>query len=267
MRVYLLLIVGVFLTIVGYHVFFRNTSSRQKPLKIALSKASSSDNYAKYISWLKLYAPDAQYIDLSAVTYDGALAIIESCDGLVITGGPDVHPALYSREVDTLLCGSIDNERDALEIAMINAARRLKMPVLGICRGMQILNVAFGGSLYADIPSQFSEVVTHRGDENMVAEHLVKTMHTSNLRQLTADSGRVNSFHHQGIRELAPGFKAVAFSSDNLIEAIEYLQEQGLIVGVQWHPERMDSSNVFSKNVASWFLTNTLHYNVLKRKQ
>jgi len=267
MRKYLLFLIAATLFFCGYYAFLWNTPQKHKQMRIAVTKASGSKNYEKYIDWLKQTEPNAEYIDLYALDLDSALAVMEFCHGLVVTGGHDIYPALYGREEDTSLCGAFDRRRDSLEWAALEVAKSLKMPVLGICRGMQILNVFYGGSLYADIPVQFGTSVKHRCDSGLVCEHSVFSVSGSKLRVIAGDSGRVNSFHHQGVRNLAPGFTVSAVSADGFIEGIEYVTDTVKIMGVQWHPERMDSTNAFSSHISAWFLNNAMLYKQLKDKR
>jgi putative glutamine amidotransferase len=267
MRKYLLFLIAATLFFCGYYAFLWNTPQRHKQLRIAVTKASGSQNYEKYIVWLRMTEPNAEYVDLSVIDKDSAMAVLEFCHGLVITGGHDIYPALYGREVDTSLCGVFDRSRDSLEIAALTVARNLKMPVLGICRGMQILNVFYGGSLFADIPIQFGTSVKHRCDSGLVCEHSISALPESKLQMIAGDSGWVNSFHHQGVRDIAPGFSVSALSADGFIEAIEHVSDTVKMMGVQWHPERMDSTNVFSSHISAWFLNNAMRYKQLKDKR
>ncbi len=251
----------------SFFAFLWNTPARHQHLIIAVSKASGSANYERYISWLEEFEPNAKYVDLSSLSFDSAMSILEYCHALLLTGGPDVYPAYYNMEEDTVLCGAFDFRRDSLEMAAIELALNLRMPVLGICRGLQILNVAYGGSLYADIPQQYDNPVIHRLEDYGAATHSITTVEGSRFGKMTSESGSVNSIHHQAIRKLAPGFRAVAHTSDGIIEAIESEDEETEIFAVQWHPERMDIQSPFSANIAARFLNNAMKYKVRKNKR
>jgi len=119
--------------------------------KIALSKGIGSANYEMYGKWVSRADSDAEIVNLYGLSISEALEKLNECDGLVLTGGPDVHPAYYNKGFDTARC-SIDNYRDSLEFALIKSAEKLKLPVMAICRGAQIINVAYGGDLIVDIP-------------------------------------------------------------------------------------------------------------------
>ena len=156
-------------------------------------------------------------------------------DGFLFTGGPDVDPALYGQEKESF-CGEICRERDEMEMKLFRKAFDLDRPMLGICRGLQLMNVALGGTLYQDLPSQFPSEVNHRVLEKPLArethEILVENLPFGDLpMRLT-----VNSRHHQAIDRLAPGLKVRARATDGIIEAV-YMPERPYIKAVQWHPE------------------------------
>lgn len=163
-------------------------------------------------------------------------------DGLVLTGGPDVNPLLYGEEPsDKLEC--IYPERDEFELYLIKKAVKKLIPILGICRGMQLINVAFGGSLYQDVSHYSKTELQHRQQAKQhVPSHTIDIIPTSKLYQLL-DSKQVitNSLHHQAVKKIAPGFIASASARDGLIEGIEK-KGKDFIVGVQWHPEKMIKS-------------------------
>ncbi|MCL2546548.1 MAG: gamma-glutamyl-gamma-aminobutyrate hydrolase family protein [Oscillospiraceae bacterium] len=160
---------------------------------------------------------------------------VESFDGLLILGGYDPDPMLYGQSVinDTV---TIDARRDALDIALIHAFSAAQKPIFGICRGIQIINVALGGpfpssgTLVQDMPSQLG--LTHSNG----IMHTVTHTRSSTAHRLWGDLSRVNSYHHQAVDMLAPGLRGVSICYDGTIEAIEH--EMLPIFAVQWHPER-----------------------------
>lgn len=171
-----------------------------------------------------------------------AEALLDRLDGLLLTGGADLDPGYYGEQAIPELGPTIP-ERDACEMALLRMALLRRIPIFGICRGMQVINVALGGTLYQDLPSQLGgEVLQHcREALKWQAVHEVAVRRSSWLRDVTGDrSIKVNSYHHQGIKNLGSGLRASAISPDRLIEAIEWrdLSERWL-VGVQWHPEGM----------------------------
>ncbi len=234
-----------------------NLSTPEQPLHIAISKASPVEHYGNYTRWIKSADSTVVCLDMYHTTLDSALLLLDGCSGLLLSGGPDVFPGRYDLAQDSLRCGIIDYRRDTLEIALIKAALVKKIPILGICRGEQLLNVYFGGSLIVDIPEDYDSTVKHRCDDYLNCFHDVQVDESSLLYQVTGVSqGTVNTNHHQAAGQLAHVLKVSARASDGLIEAIEYHNpgEQAFLLGVQWHPERMDADNPLSMPIAMRFL-------------
>lgn len=159
------------------------------------------------------------------------------CDGLLLTGGQDVSPALYGMSVSPA-CGEICHERDAMEEQLLRSFMRRDKPVLGICRGIQLLNAVLGGTLYQDLPTEYpSEVVHQQKPPYDVPAHGVSLVPGTPLhRLLRRDTLPVNSCHHQAIRMLSPHLVPMAMSPDGLVEAA-FMPEARFIWAVQWHPE------------------------------
>ncbi len=171
-----------------------------------------------------------------------AEAVIHSLDGLLLSGGSDLDPGYYGEEPAPEL-GLTIPERDAFEMPLLELALRRGLPIFGICRGMQLLNVALGGTLYQDLPSQWGRgVLKHRQETpKWQPTHEVEVRGGAYLVEIMdRDVIKVNSYHHQGIKDLAGGLVVSARSSDGLAEAVEArdLSERWL-VGVQWHAEAM----------------------------
>jgi putative glutamine amidotransferase len=171
-----------------------------------------------------------------------AESVLHSIDGLLLSGGSDVDPGYYGEEPLPEL-GITLPERDAFEMALVGQALRRGMPVFGICRGMQILNVALGGTLYQDLPSQWErDVLKHRQDTpKWQPTHEVRVTDGSYMADVMGrEMVKVNSYHHQGVKDLAQGLVATGYSSDGVVEAVEAenLSERWLL-GVQWHAEAM----------------------------
>jgi microsomal dipeptidase-like Zn-dependent dipeptidase/gamma-glutamyl-gamma-aminobutyrate hydrolase PuuD len=166
--------------------------------------------------------------------------ILSQIDGLILSGGGDVYPPLYNENLHPAV-ESFDLERDRYDIRLAGRAAERQIPILGICRGSQIINVAFGGNLIQDIPSQAPESkINHNQPEGReIATHSIAIKSGTALhRIIKKETVSVNSFHHQAVKAIAPGFEIVAQSEDGIVEAIE--QKGGkFILGVQWHPERM----------------------------
>jgi putative glutamine amidotransferase len=168
-------------------------------------------------------------------------------DGLLLAGGADVAPTLYGEAPGTPTL-ELHPERDALDFALFSAAEKLGTPVFGICRGLQALNVALGGTLWQDLPSQRARGVSHETDVNPHARkdhpvHVVRARPAPSLSRFAAavvalEGTSVNSRHHQGVKDLAPGLVPLAASPDDLIEAFER-PGGGFLAAVQWHPENL----------------------------
>jgi microsomal dipeptidase-like Zn-dependent dipeptidase/gamma-glutamyl-gamma-aminobutyrate hydrolase PuuD len=166
--------------------------------------------------------------------------ILSRIDGLILSGGGDIYSPLYNEALHPAV-ESYDLERDNYDIQLIKRAAEKQIPVLGICRGHQVINVAFGGNLIQDIPSQLPDSgINHNETEiGVIAMHSVRIQPGSGLHQIIKEENIwVNSLHHQAIKTVAPGFEAVAWSEDGLVEAIESVDGKS-VSGVQWHPERM----------------------------
>lgn len=164
---------------------------------------------------------------------------LQQIDGLLLSGGYDVNPLLYGEEPLPEL-EYILPERDEYEIKLIHLAMEMNKPILGICRGMQILNVACGGTLYQDL-SQFSlkHFKHQQKSKTDTASHTVEFVPNTNLHNIMGiDATKINTFHHQAIKDLAPGFVVNAKAKDGIIEGFEKKGEH-FIIGLQWHPEMM----------------------------
>jgi putative glutamine amidotransferase len=158
--------------------------------------------------------------------------------GLVLTGGHDVDPEHYESPRSPAL-GPLDPARDSFELALFDAARRRKLPVLGICRGLQVINVALGGTLWQDLPTERPGAIQHDPEVSRDARtHHVLVKEPSHLAEALG-TGRLvtNSFHHQAIRDLAPGLHVTAWAEDGVIEGVEETGTDGWLLAVQWHPE------------------------------
>jgi putative glutamine amidotransferase len=174
---------------------------------------------------------------------DAARAIVSRVDGVVLTGGEDVEPALYGQP-RAEKCGVPNEARDRTEIALIRAARELGKPVLAICRGPQVLNVALGGTLIQDIPSEVPGALEHNPQDERAARVHDVTIDEGSLiaRAIGATSITVNSLHHQSIRAVAPGLRITARAPDGVVEGVESDSDDWWVMAVQWHPEEMNDS-------------------------
>jgi len=167
--------------------------------------------------------------------------LVRRCHGLVLSGGEDLDPARYGERALPVL-GTVNPARDEMEFGVLEVALERRIPVLGICRGLQLLNVYFGGTLYQDVETQRPGALPPRQEEAWGPHsHAASIEETSRLAGIVGGTRiRINSFHHQAIKGLAPGLVEVARADDGLIEAVE-ARDYPWVLGVQWHPERHEA--------------------------
>jgi putative glutamine amidotransferase len=179
-------------------------------------------------------------------------ALVQSLDGLLLSGGSDLDPRYYGEEPTPEL-GVTLPERDAFEMALVGLALRRGIPVFGICRGMQVLNVALGGTLYQDLPSQWDgNVLKHRqAIHKWQPTHEVEVREGSYIAEVMGrEVVKVNSYHHQGIKDLAEGLVATGRSTDGVVEAVEAKEfSERWLLGVQWHAEAMRGAGPQQKSL------------------
>jgi putative glutamine amidotransferase len=220
-----------------------------KSLTIGITDCDKFDNYK---TWFET-EPGITVIRLSQK--ENNLGDIQQCDGIVLSGGEDVHPKYYNK-LEYLDDCHVNNERDAFEWNVLEQVQKSKLPLLGICRGLQITNVFFGGTLIPDIPKAGKS--NHSKFPKQDRYHTVTVKEGSLLFSTTSvANGEINSSHHQCADGLGEGLIANSFSEDGIIEGIERKSPEGLpyLMLVQWHPERMtDQQSVFSKNIKTSFL-------------
>lgn len=170
---------------------------------------------------------------------DAMVSLLDSVDALILSGGGDINPLFLGEEPIREL-NSINPARDWQELMLVRMATNRQIPILGICRGLQIMTAALGGKLHQDIYKETGATLKHSQDtERHVATHSIRIASSSKLASIFGTTNiHVNSFHHQAVKEVAPGFAATALSPDGLIEAIESIHCKSMI-GVQWHPECM----------------------------
>lgn len=177
---------------------------------------------------IPLGLPEAQLTSLAA-----------QMDGILFSGGGDISPESYGLESSPVVKG-VDPDRDRVEIQMVQSAVSDGQPFLGICRGLQVINVALGGTLYTDISDQHPNAIKHNYNTGWPRDHLPHNIQVDPASLLApildTNAPGVNSLHHQGIRDLAPGLQVSATAPDDLIEGIE-LPEHPFGLAVQWHPE------------------------------
>ena len=173
------------------------------------------------------------------VAHDDLVSCAGRVDALLLSGGGDVHPSLFGEQPHWKL-GEFDPERDDFEIGMLRLMIDLGKPVLGICRGIQVINVALGGTLYQDLASEQPQSLQHQQEApRRYPAHFVTVRQGSRLSTILGTSRlQVNSLHHQAVRDVAPGLQATAWADDGVIEGLE-ASGHPFLLGVQWHPEGM----------------------------
>ena len=201
----------------------------------------------RYVEALRLAGAIPWLIPLMPHAPDTMLALCDKLDGIFLTGGVDVDPARYG-EPRHPLCGTTDPDRDAIELLLLDHALKTGKPVLAVCRGIQILNVALGGSLFQDVSAQVPAAMKHDyfptpvNPSRSYLAHEIAVDTSSRLGRILGEGVvPVNSMHHQAIKTLGAGLKPTAHAPDGIIEAVEGTGTQ-FLVAVQWHPEELAES-------------------------
>jgi putative glutamine amidotransferase len=215
---------------------------------------TSDTNFQNYPNWIA-----GEGVEIVQLSYtEKNTQDFDSCDGFVLTGGIDVHPVFYQNaRVDYPNTTVFNESRDLFEMQVFEFARQLNKPVLAICRGMQLVNIALGGNLIQDLQENGFE--NHRKGSERDREHKIDVEPGTLLAQIAGvQQGFVNSAHHQGLDQIADELNVSAFSEDGVVEAIEYKDaNKPFLLAVQWHPERMQipaSNLAFSQNIRSAFM-------------
>ena len=186
-------------------------------------------------------------------------AYVDMCDGFLFSGGVDIDPCHYGEETKPT-CGAIQPYRDELELKMFDKVIATKKPILAICRGAQLVNVALGGTLYQDIPSEVDTAILHRQTEGKCEpSHSVNITEGTPLFDLIGERTMVaNSFHHQALKELGCGLKVMAAAEDGIIEAV-YLDGDHHLRAYQWHPERLQDKSTQNRMIFDDFIKACRH--------
>jgi putative glutamine amidotransferase len=177
---------------------------------------------------------------LPPMAHELALALLDRLDGLCLSGGPDLDPSTYGAERHPDL-GPVEPALDEFEITLVRSAVDRGLPVLGICRGAQTLNVAHGGTLHQHLPEVSTELEHRQPEVGTTTSHEVRTAEGSRVRRLMDEDGQVavNSFHHQAVDVVGVGLHPTAWAPDGVVEAIESDDEDAFVLGVQWHAETL----------------------------
>lgn len=225
-------------TLLSVCTLFSIGQTHQKPL-IGISCSHPNDNSSTRTTYTESIIQSGGIPMLIPITTDSIVLrnIVSQLDGIILIGGGDIHPSYYNEEPIEQL-GEVDTLRDIYDITLIRMAHDFNVPMLGICRGEQLINVAFGGSLYQDIPSQHTDTtVCHSQKEpSDIPTHKIIFSTDSELATVFGQHELMtNSHHHQAVKQIAPGFKITAWANDSIPEAIEAIEYP--IWGVQFHPE------------------------------
>lgn len=192
---------------------------------------------------------------------------LENVNGLILSGGQDPNPLIFGEEIHKT-CGDIFPRRDSYDIMLFKIAKELKIPILGICRGAQIINVCEGGSLYQDLSLNDKSYIKHNQQHlSNVPTHTIKIYENTKLYEIFGNKEvMVNSFHHQAINKVAPSFKVSAIAKDGVIEAIEN-KEEHFILGVQFHPEMLSEKYDMIKNLFIYFVNEAKKINLQTNRE
>ncbi len=222
---------------------------------VRIGITESDTNFLNYPAWIQ-----GDGVEVIVLSYKNEnKEDFSRCDGFLLSGGVDMHPSAYGNSrVDYPWATNFNGARDAFEREVFQYACLHEKPVLAICRGLQVVNVALGGNLIQDLQEQgFSN---HRKGAEADREHLISVEPSSLLFSIAGQSqGLVNSAHHQGLDRIAESLRVSAWSDDRVVEAIEYkdFDQKPFFLGVQWHPERLriqDSYTPFSMHIRQAFL-------------
>lgn len=223
--------------------------------KIAIG-VSAGRKYENYAKWLKQH-PEVEIVKLGAEEKN--FQAITGCQGLLLTGGEDVHPRLYNKPgyVEQFRLDDLDEARDEFELKLLAYAHKRRLPLLGICRGLQITNVFLEGTLVPDIVA-FGRTDHKKHQEGNDRQHPIWLKENTFLTEITGlAKGEVNSAHHQSIDLLGEGLAMNCVSPDGTVEGVEIKEREDhpFLLLVQWHPERMqDQQSPFSLNISRAFI-------------
>jgi len=225
--------------------------------KLIVGITDCGKKFPNYSGWILAHGANIEIVRLNPVQNN--LSEGNRCNAFLLTGGEDVHPRFYGKPefYEMLDPNDVDERRDEFELKVIGLAEKNNKPLLGICRGLQVANVYYGGTLIPDILTHLN-VSGHNQDEDDDSLHHIMVENETLLKKIVrAASGEVNSAHHQSADKIGEGLKANAFSVEKIIEGLELNTmngEPGVLL-VQWHPERMKNQlSSFAGNIREWLI-------------
>lgn len=212
------------------------------------------DEWSNYESWIKGFDSSISIVKLKVG--ESTMQQVAQCDGIILSGGADVHPSYYNKPdyTEQYKLSDFDKERDEFEFAVLKVATENHIPLLGICRGLQIANVFFKGTLIPDLPSHGKPGHASPDNKKDTVHGVGLFTDTRLFSIIKEEKGIINSHHHQAADSVGEGLRVTAYSEDGVVEGIERTDKDGFLTLVQWHPERMDVSNPFSGRLREAFI-------------
>ena len=221
-------------------------------MRLGVTDCGREDKLDQYVEWIHSVDKSVEVVKFSHKAKGSAR--VSDLDGMLLTGGGDVHPKFYGMEQQASRTSDVNEQRDLFEFEIIEQALSSDLPLLGVCRGMQVVNVSLGGSLFTDLVSE--GYGSHESPKGKERRHRISIAPHSLLRVLAERTEQdVNSYHHQAVQKLGQGLVPSAVSEDGVVEAAEWAIKDGMpfLMLVQWHPER-SLKEVVSQNLATLFL-------------
>ena len=267
-----LLVVFALLAILGCQSKFDSTplakDGHGDTLVIMASRLWSSNTYQDFLTPIVAsHQRTIEWIDASELNAIQLVSSLERVDGVLLTGGADIHPARYNKPQDTIACGRIEPSRDSLESFLLNWLDQSHIPCLGICRGMQFMNVHGGGSLHPHLPELLGTDAHRAGDQESHRDTTHVVMAIKSIAGIeVGEQGIVISHHHQGIENLATTLEVWAQSPDGLAEGVRRKDtiNYPCYLGVQWHPERSRKNQPFVESLGEFFVHSMVEYSTIQ---
>jgi len=235
----------------------RTTASEKGAPLMAVSWYYPNNDYQR---WIHSSDSSWNFVELYEQAFKDLDSVLEASSGLILTGGSDIAPDRYGERDSLGRCGAPNLRRDSFELYAYRKAKELRLPILAICRGMQIMNVAEGGDLYVDLPTQQQTFLHQKKDSDAV--HTVFFEDDRFKRFFGRDSLITNSNHHQAIQTVGNDLVVAAVARDSVFEAVYHRnrKEFPFLIGVQWHPERMDRQAPGASPLLDSFLVQSISF-------